>query len=457
MAKKAKKIETSKGSVLEIVNPNAAGIDISNTEMQVCVPADRDPVNNRCFGTCTQDLREIAEWLIKCGVETVAMESTGVYWVGIFKMLIEYGIDVVLTDAASVKNYRDRKTDENDAAWLMTLHAYGLVKPCHQLENHSRALRNLFRQRQALVRDSTQITNRMHKALTQMNVKLSTVISDLTGQSGIRMLEGLLSGNRDPRSLAALASPRCKKSKAEIARALEGTWESDLMFILGQEYYLYKVFQALIRACDAEIEQAMLQYSAVAQAAGTEPEGLKRSKKRAATKAPVGFDIEKYCYQLWGVNLMRIPGFSSGTVLGLYSELGPNFISKFETCEQFCSWCNVAPSTKVSGGKVLSSHVPKRFSPVGQLLRNAAGTVANSKDAMGNYYRRLKSKGGPTFAHVATAHKMAKIMYHMVKNKVEYDPLKIGPDERTLLQRKIVRTMHELDRLNRKMALSECT
>lgn len=451
MAKKAKKIETAKGSMLEIVNPNAAGIDISNAEMQVCVPKDRDKANNRKFGAYTRDLKEIAEWLVKCGIETVAMESTGVYWLGIYKILLEYGIDVVLTDAASVKNYKDRKTDENDAAWLMTLHSYGLVKPCHQLENFSRSIRNIYRHRQSLIRDMTQAINRIHKALTQMNIKLSVALSNITGKSGIAIIEAIIKGERDPHKLSALASDRCKKSKDEIALSLEGTWEEDLLFVLDSEYDHFKFITGQIEACDKKIESMLMTYSAV-----TGPEAkdkgkkLKRSKKKSGGNTKVSIDIEKYCYQLWGVNLMAVPGFSSGIVLGLFAELGPNFMEKFETQEQFCSWCNLAPNTKVSGGKVLSSRVPKRYNPVGQIFRMAAGAVHSTKDPLGNYYRRLKSKGGPTFAHVATAHKMAKIFYNMVKSKVEYDGDKIGPDERTLLERKILREQRKLDRLIRR-------
>lgn len=457
MAKKAKKSETAKGPVLEIVNPNAAGIDIANSEMQVCVPMNRAPGNsNRKFGVYTEDLKAIAEWLVECRIDTVAIEATGVYWLGIYKTLLEYGIDVVLGNAANVKNVVDRKTDENDAAWLMTLHAYGLVKPSHQLENFCRSMRNLYRHRQTLIEDASQAVNRMHKAMTQMNIKLSVAISDIVGKSGTAIIEAIIAGERNPSKLAALADRRCKKSKEEIAKSLDGEWDEGLVFILSQEYEIYKGICARVQACDRKIDEFLCKYDQVANVkTGKEPEGFIPSKKKATGHNKVGFDIERYCHALLGVNIMRIPGFSTTTALGLLMELGPSFIDKFETPDRFCRWCNVAPSTRVSGGKVLSCRTEKRYNRVGQLLRMAAATLYNSKDPLGNYYRRMKCKGGSKYANVATAHKLGVIMYNMIKNHKEYDVNKVGTDEITILQRKIAREQKRLEKL--KIALAKAS
>lgn len=456
MAKKPKKTETDKGIVYENVNPNAAGIDISNTEMQVSVPKDRSENSNRKFGVYTRDLREICEWLVKCRIDTVAMESTGVYWVGLYKMLQSYGIDVLLTDAASIKSYRVHKTDANDAERLRSLHTLGLLRPCHQVENQIRTMRNIYRERKSLVEDSTTSVNRIHKALTQMNIKLSVAISNLTGKTGRAIIEAIIAGERDPHKLAALASSRCKKSKEEIAKSLEGDWDRGLLLIVKTEYNRYLMAKSDIADLDSELE-AMLQ-EMVLKLEKTDDTKLQRAnKKQNDSTAKVYMDIERFCYLLWDVNLMKIPGFSSGTLLALMSELGPDFISKFETSDQFCSWCDLAPDTKISGGKVLSSRLPKRHSQVGQIFRVAAGTLHGSKEQLGNFYRRIKSRGGPTKAHVATAHKLAKIFYKMVKDKVEYDPNKVGPSELELLKRKHNRCQKEADKLQRKICELEAS
>ena len=451
MAKKAKKIDTANGSGFERVNPNAAGIDISNTEMQVCVPKDRDENNNRTFGVYTQDLRDIAEWLIECGIDTVAMESTGVYWLGIYKILQEYKIDVVLSDAASVKFYRERKTDVSDAEWLQHLHAHGLVKPCHQLENASREVRNLYRHRKSLVDRSTLASNHIHKALTQMNIKLGVAIRDLHGKTGTAILEAILAGERNPQKLAALANPRCKKSKEEIAKSLDGDWNDSLLYIVRDEYEDHKRTQERIAECDRQIEILLTEMLAKSNKVADESELDRSKKKQSNTTAKVTFDIERLCYLLWGVNPMRIPGFSTGTILGLLSELVPHFILQFETCEQFCSWCRLVPNTRISGGKPLSSHLPNRFNQVGQIFRNAAAALYASKEHLGNYYRRIKAKSGPAKAHVATAHKLAKIFYKMLKDKVEYDPNKVGPSEHEILVYQYHKELQKIESLKQRI------
>ena len=239
------------------MNPNAAGIDIADTEIRVCVPADRDGENNRRFGSFTCDLKLISEWLRDCGITTVAMEATGIYWIPLFFKLEADGIDVQLVNAREVKNISEKKTDEADAEWLMLLHSYGLLKPSFQPENSARQVRNLCRHRNNLLRAAVKEVQHMQKAMEQMNIKLTNVLSDIVGKSGKAIISAILSGNHDPESLAQLADGRCKRSKADIALSLEGTWDADHLFELKQSHELYEFYQKKVEECDGEIEKLL--------------------------------------------------------------------------------------------------------------------------------------------------------------------------------------------------------
>ena len=258
MAKKAKKLHTKKGVELKIVNPNAAGIDIADTEMQVCVPIDRDGDNNRRFGSFTRDLNEICEWLVDCGIDTAAMEATGIYWIPLFFKLKESGIDVILVNAHEVKNISEKKTDEADSEWLMLLHTYGLLKASYQPENEARQVRNLARHRGNILKSAGKEVQHMQKAMKQMNIKLSNVLSDIVGKSGRAIIDAILKGERRPEVLAQLADGRCKRSKEDIALSLEGTWDEDHLFELKQAYDLYKYLQTQMTECDHKIEELLM-------------------------------------------------------------------------------------------------------------------------------------------------------------------------------------------------------
>ena len=447
-AKKAKKMQTKKGLELKIVNPDAAGIDIADTEMQVCVPADRDGENNRRFGSFTRDLDQISEWLHACGIRTVAMEATGVYWIPLYFKLESDGFDVRLVNAHDVKNISEKKTDEADAEWLMLLHSYGLLKPSFQPENSARQIRNLCRHRNNLLRSSSREVQHMQKAMEQMNLKLTNVLSDITGKSGRAIISAILSGNHNPESLSRLADGRCKRSRAEIALSLEGTWDTDHLFELKQSYELYEFYQKKVEECDAEIEGMLRRFADRIDKGKAE---LVRSRKTISSKNAVGFDVESYAFGVWGVNVMQIPGMGAGSVLQLIGELGSDFVEKFDTPSKFCKWCNVVPNNRISGGKLISSRVPKRKNPVGQVFRQCANTVRDMKNPLGFYFRRMKSRGGYMSAIVATAHKMAEIFYLMVKNKVAYDESRVGLSEEELLRKKIERAQKTLDALNAKL------
>ena len=444
MAKLATKRKTGKGLRLEVVNSNAAGIDISPKEMQVCVPVDRDENSNRKFGVYTEDLNNIVEWLKSCHIDTVAMESTGVYWLPIFRVLKESGFDVILVNASDVKNYSGRKTDASDAEWLMMLHSYGLLKPCFQPENIARTMRSLIRHRDNLIHSATREVLHLQKAMEQMNLKLDNVFSDILGKSGQAIIKAILDGERDPKKLSALADSRCKTSKDEIEKSLQATWDEEHLFEMKQSNSLYQTYQQLIMECDTKINEIATRYAAMVDAPKVQ---LLRSEKRNAKKNLIGFDVEKAAYELWGVNVMRIPGMSRGSLMRLLGELGADFTDKFPTVKHFVSWANLVPNNKISGGALLSSKVPKKKNPVGIVFRQAANTLKAAKCPLGDYFRHMRAKGGYLQAMVATGKKLATIFYTMIQCKVEYDEDVYRKHRKTELQNKVLYLQKRLQRM----------
>lgn len=444
MAKLATKRKTGKGLRLEVVNSNAAGIDISPKEMQVCVPVDRDENSNRKFGVYTEDLNNIVEWLKSCHIDTVAMESTGVYWLPIFRVLKDSGFDVILVNASDVKNYSGRKTDASDAEWLMMLHSYGLLKPCFQPENIARTMRSLIRHRDNLIHSATREVLHLQKAMEQMNLKLDNVFSDILGKSGQAIIKAILDGERDPKKLSALADSRCKTSKEEIEKSLQATWDEEHLFEMKQSDSLYQTYQQLIMECDTKINEIATRYAALVDAPKVQ---LLRSEKRNAKKNLIGFDVEKAAYELWGVNVMRIPGMSRGSLMRLLGELGADFTDKFPTVKHFVSWANLVPNNKISGGALLSSKVPKKKNPVGIVFRQAANTLKAAKCPLGDYFRHMRAKGGYLQAMVATGKKLATIFYTMIQCKIEYDEDVYRKHRKTELQNKVLYLQKRLQRM----------
>lgn len=444
MAKLATKSKTGKGLRLEVVNSNAAGIDISPKEMQVCVPVDRAENSNRKFGVYTEDLNNIVEWLKSCHIDTVAMESTGVYWLPIFRVLKDSGFEVILVNASDVKNYSGRKTDASDAEWLMMLHSYGLLKPCFQPENIARTMRSLIRHRDNLIHSATREVLHLQKAMEQMNLKLDNVFSDILEKSGQAIIKAILDGERDPKKLSALADSRCRTSKAEIEKSLQATWDEEHLFEMKQSNSLYQTYQQLIMECDTKINEIATRYAAMVDAPKVQ---LLRSEKRNAKKNLIGFDVEKAAYELWGVNVMRIPGMSRGSLMRLLGELGADFTDKFPTVKHFVSWANLVPNNKISGGALLSSKVPKKKNPVGIVFRQAANTLKAAKCPLGDYFRHMRAKGGYLQAMVATGKKLATIFYTMIQCKVEYDEDVYRKHRKTELQNKVLYLQKRLQRM----------
>lgn len=390
-SKQAKMVKSPDGNKLAIVNPDAAGIDIADGEMQVCVPEDRDGDNNRRFGSFTCDLNMIVEWLQTCRITTVAMEATGIYYLQLFLKLQDAGIEVLLCNPRDVKNLSGHKTDSADAEWLMLLHRYGLLKPCYQPGNAARQIRNLIRQRNNILRSADKQIQYMQKAMEQMNIKLSIVITDITGMSGCDIINAILAGKRDPMELASLARSNCKTPREEIAKALEGTWDADLLFMLRQSVEAYDFFTTQTKECDKQIEALLGAYQARLDA-GTDALIRHKRKKNDRSKNAPEIDIEQYAFAIWGVNVFDSPGLKDLAVMQLIGELGHDFIDKFATAEKFCRWCNLTPENKISGGKILSSRVQKRKNPVGQIFRKARSANGEREERDGKLLQAHKGK-----------------------------------------------------------------
>ena len=303
-----------------------------------------------------------------------------------------------------------------------------------------------------MLRSAGKEIQHMQKSLVLMNIKVDTVISDILGKSGKAIIEAILAGNHDPKSLAQLADPRCKASKETIEKSLEGTWDAVHLFELKQSYDLYKYIHTQIADCEAEMDRLLSDYT---DGCGTDMDTYKPTNKRVAKKNAISFDAERHAFSMWGVNVMEMSGMSLGALTVLMGELGCGFAEKFPSAKSFCRWCNLVPNNKISGGKLLSSKVPKQKNRVGQAFRQCANSVKSVKTGLGVFFRRQKSKGGHLQAIVATANKMARIFYTMVVTKKPFDEAKVGLDEKALLQRRIAIAQKNLEKLNLRLSVAQ--
>ena len=416
--KRRRKPSIVEQNVLEQMNLNAAGIDLGASEIYVCVPAGRDEEPVRCFGTFTDELEAIADWLDECDIETVAMESTGVYWVPLYDILEQRGYEVYLVNARHLKNVNGRKSDVLDCQWIQQLHTYGLLQASFRPDAQVRAIRSLVRHRGMLVRYRSAHIQHMQKALEQMNLKLTNVLSDITGVTGMKIIRAIVAGERDPEVLAQFRNPKCAKSEIEIARSLTGNYQREYLFELKQALALYDIYDEQIKACDAELE-SLYQDQAPATGSGTTPPEPRQGKRR---KNQAHFDLTSALYQLAGVDLTAIDGVDALTAQVVLSEVGTD-MNKWPTNKHFASWLGLCHNNKVTGGKVRQRQRKKTKNRANTALRIAAQSLSRSQSALGAFYRRLRAKHGPAKANVATAHKLARIIYQMLKNKVDYvDP-----------------------------------
>ena len=425
---KPKRRKRNKGMCLEdrpVLEPNAAGIDVGAREMFVAVPPGRDEHPVQVFATFTEDLERLADWLLQCRVTTVAMESTGVYWIPLYEILEQRGIRPCLVNARHMKNVPGRRTDWHECQWLQFLHSVGLLRASFRPEENICAVRTVLRHRSELVMAASQHVQHMHKALTQINLQIHHVISDITGVTGLAIVDAILAGQRDAAELAKLRDPHIKVQAETIRKSLVGNWRPEHLFTLKQSRELYRTYQQLIVGCDLEIDKMLPTFEA-----RTDPvdkplppdrkqnrAGKKRRKKNGHPNP--GVDLRTEAYKLFGVDVTQIPGLEENA-LPLFSEVGRD-MSKWPTAPHFVSWLALCPDNDISGGKLLWRGVRTVKNRAGHLFRLAAFSLHHSPTPLGNYLRRMKAKLGPRAATTATAHKIALIFYTMVKNQVEYD------------------------------------
>lgn len=396
----------------ELAYPNAAGIDIGSASHYVAVPPDRTDDCVREFKSFTENLEALADWLTACEVDTVAMESTGVYWIPLYELLESRGFVVYLVNARHVKNVSGRKSDVLDCQWLQQLMSYGLLSGAFRPRDEICVLRSLTRQRDMLIKYQSQHIHHMQKALTQMNVQLANVISDVTGLTGQKIIRAIVAGERDPVKLAKLRNERIRASEADIAKSLKGNWREEHLFALKQAITLYDAYGAAVVDCDSQIQgqlERLYRHEAPPQ-----PE-RKRGPRRDTTK----FDLRTALLRTCGVDLTRINGVETATALKVIAEVGPD-LSRFKSAKHFASWLGLCPGTKISGGKVLSGATKRTANRLAQALRMAAFALSRSQSALGAYYRRLAGRLDKAKAITATAHKLARLIYTMITKGTEY-------------------------------------
>lgn len=423
MARKRKQKQREQAR-LPVLRPNAAGIDIGATEIYVAVPAARAEPWVRSFASFTQDLYALADWLAECGISTVAMESTGVYWIPLFQILEARGFEVYLVNARHVRNVPGRRPDVSDCQWLQFLHSVGLLKASYRPAQTICAVRSLLRHRESLVQMAATHVQHMQKALDQMNLQLHHVISDITGLTGLAIIDAILAGQRDPQQLAQLRHTRIKASAEMIAKSLVGDYRAEHIFTLRQSVKAYRSYQELIADCEREIQQWLKDFEERSKSA----EGTDAAKSKAATASlkaaksgvPEAASLSRQLQRIFGVDLTRIPGINVGTAQTLFGEVGPDF-RKFRSASAFASWMALCPDNEISGGKVLWTGTRRVKSRTAASLRLAAQALAHSKSALGDFYRRMRAKLGAPKAITATAHKLARIVYHLITTKQEFD------------------------------------
>jgi len=419
MVRKARRASQSQKlpASLKHVHLNAAGIDVGAESHYVAVPVDRDSQPVRSFSAYTPDLNKLADWLKACGVDTVAMESTGVYWIPLYEVLERRGFKMYLVSPQHLRRVPGRKTDVLDCQWLQELHTFGLLSGAFRPEDIEVALRSYMRQRAMLVSYASQHIQHMQKALTQMNVLVHHAVEDITGVSGMRIIRSIIAGERNPVTLAAMREAGCKKDAATVARALEGNWREEHLFALRQAVELFDSYQAKVHDCDQQILthlKTMEDHSD--SGTGTPPEPAGKSPR----KNELSFDGAAEAYRISGTDLAKIPGIGGHTALKILSEIGTD-VAHWPTAKHFASWLTLAPRNRISGGKRLSQRkAPANANRVAQALRLAAFSLHKSHSYLGAFYRRMAARAGKTKAIQATAHKLAILVYNALKYGTDY-------------------------------------
>src|SRR5882672_4814854 len=415
---KARRIQ-SEDPRLEVVHPDAAGVDIGNESHYVAVPATRDRQPVRRFGCTTAELKDMATWLKQCGILTVALQSTGVFWIPVYDILEEAGLEVYLVNARDTKNLPGRKSDVQESQWLMKLHTYGLLRNSFRPSQEIRTMRTFWRQRNDLVQSAGRHIQRIQKAMTQMNIQLANVLTDVSGMTGQAIIKAILAGERDPHKLAAFRDPRVKASEEEIARSLEGNWQEDLLFVLQQEQAGYEFCQKQMAECDRQIEQYLKQRED--RSAGDnlpEEKRKERLRKKKKGNAPQ-FDLRAELFRMTGADLTQIDGVDVMTAMTILSEVGWD-MTKWKTEHHFVSWLRLCPDNKISGDKIIGKGRLPTNNRATSALRMAASTLRLSNTYLGAQFRRLRTRLGPPIATKAMAAKLARLVYRMLRYGMQF-------------------------------------
>ena len=432
---------------LSLTHPNAAGIDIGSSSHYVAVPPERDDEPVREFPSFTVDLEVMADWLKACGVDTVAMESTGVYWIPLFELLESRGFNVLLVNARHVKNVSGRKSDVLDCQWLQQLMTYGLLRGAFRPSDAVCPLRALWRQRGMLLKGQARQVQHMQKALTQMNIQLTNVISDVVGETGQKILRAIVAGERDGQVLAAMKNVRIRASLDEIAKSLQGNWRIEHLFALKQALDMFDFIGTQLTECDREIE---LQLQGLQAHDGEPAKGKKRSRARNAPK----FDLRTQLFRMCGVDLTRIDGIDVTTALAVISETGAD-MSRFATVGHFTSWLGLCPGTRITGGKVMSGKTKRVANRAAQALRLAAAALRSSQSALGAYFRRMCARMDKPKAVTAAAHKLARLIYTMLTKGEEYTDQGQDYYEERYRQRVLRQLNQRAEKLGMKLVANE--
>lgn len=416
---------------LSLLNQKCAGIDIGAAEIFVCIAKTHSEQEVRSFPTFTADLKRMVKWLKESGVESVSMESTGVYWISPYEMLDEAGFEVLLVNARFFKSVPGRKTDVQDCQWIQQLHSYGLLRGSFRPSNDVVELRSYVRQRSRLFESAGSQAQLMHKALTQMNIQLNHAISDITGVSGLNIIRAILQGKRDPKVLANLSVGGCRKNMDLIAKALEGNYREEHVFALERAHEAYEFFHNQILKCERAIQKALESVKVASPLAQTKepskthaeqipvPAKKRRANKTTANRSPYCFNAPDAIKRVTKADLTTIPGIDANTAMKILSEIGTD-MSCWPTAKAFASWLGLCPGNKISGGKILSSKTKPSDNQAAQALRMAASSLYRSKTAIGAFFRRLRARLGAPKAITAAAHKLARILYRMLANGTNY-------------------------------------
>jgi transposase len=406
---------------MDIVNPNAAGIDIGSRSHFVAINQDNSDVKE--FGVYAQDIKDLVQWLNENDIKTVAMESTGSYWQNLYTELQTSGIEVILANGKFTKNIKGKKTDVLDCMWIQRLHTLGMLSGSFLPDLQTEQLRTLCRHRGNLIATAAKASKRMSQSMRLMNLRLDVVVKDIVGLTGLKIIQEICNGEIDGEKLAKLRHGNCKKSEEEIAKALQSNKRQDYLFVLQQELNQYQHIQNLIKQCDVEIKELLdnfINEDDVKKSLHIEPKVHKRANKNT----PKNIDLNLMSYQYFdGIDLYSIEGFSHGTVLTLMSELGEKGIKEFQSAQHFTSWLRLAPNNKISGGRILSSRTPKGSNRLKIALRQAANAIGNLRDNhLSNFFNRVAFRKGRSVAISATARKIAVIIWNMLSKNQQYTP-----------------------------------